>query len=61
MNYVMCQNTADNDIILALIIIAYRFRNIFFHGVKDIQVIEEQRENFENANAILKMVLNRFP
>lgn len=53
-------NTKEKDVILALLIIVYRFRNNLFHGVKDIQVIEEQSENFENANAILKLVLDKF-
>ncbi|MEO4005821.1 hypothetical protein [Flavobacterium sp. CAU 1735] len=52
-------NTNTWDIILALVIIVYRFRNNLFHGVKDIQVIDEQQTNFENANALLTLLLER--
>lgn len=53
-------NTDNNDIILALIIIVYRYRNNLFHGIKRIQEIDQQRENFENANGVLKTFLNHF-
>jgi len=53
-------NINEKEIILALIIIIFRFRNNLFHGVKDIQVIDEQRSNFENANEILKIIMENF-
>lgn len=53
-------NTKNNDIILALLIIVYRYRNNLFHGIKRIQEIDKQRENFENANGVLKTLLNHF-
>ena len=52
-------NVNPREIILALVIIVYRFRNNLFHGVKDIQVIDEQRDNFTNANALLRLLLDR--
>lgn len=53
-------NTNNNEIILALVIIVYRYRNNLFHGIKRIQEIDRQRENFENANGVLKTLLNHF-
>ena len=53
-------NTKNNDIILALLIIVYRYRNNLFHGIKRIQEIDKQRENFENANGVIKTLLNHF-
>lgn len=42
----------DNKIITILHII-YRFRNNLFHWEKKIEFIEDQKENFEYANAFL--------
>ncbi len=48
-----------NERILAMIIIVYRFRNNLFHGVKQMHLINEQRENFEIANDFLMTFLNK--
>ncbi len=48
------------NIVLTLSIIVYRFRNNLFHGIKEMQSIDQQRENFENANLILKGILSYF-
>lgn len=53
-------NTNNNDIILALIIIVYRYRNNLFHGLKNMQEIDQQKENFDNANNVLKIFLNYY-
>lgn len=45
---------------LAVTIIIYRFRNNLFHGLKDFRVIDEQNDNFDNANQFLKIVINKF-
>lgn len=42
----------------ALLIIAYRFRNNLFHGVKWNYGIQGQLDNFVNANLVLMAVLN---
>lgn len=56
---VLCDNlTTSRDIILALAIVVYRLRNNFFHGNKDIRVIDQQKENFINANSFLTTLLN---
>ncbi|MGM8362699.1 hypothetical protein ACSV4D_12360 [Flavobacterium sp. ARAG 55.4] len=52
-------NENVHDIILAMVIIVYRFRNNLFHGVKDIQVIDEQKDNFKNANELLQLLLEK--
>ncbi|SCW71995.1 hypothetical protein [Mucilaginibacter sp. NFR10] len=49
------------DIVLALTIIVYRLRNNLFHGEKDMRFIEGQVDNFEQANAFLKTLLNYYP
>jgi hypothetical protein len=54
------QTSTNHEIVLALIIIVYRFRNNLFHGIKDITVIDQQKENFDNANTFLKSLLGYF-
>lgn len=56
----LANNNTLQDMALAMSIIVYRFRNNFFHGIKDIQVINEQRTNFEQANSFLKSLLNYY-
>lgn len=51
---------STNDIVLASTIIVYRFRNNLFHGLKDIAVINLQRENFETANHFLQTILTYY-
>ena len=46
------------ELITVLLVIAYRYRNNLFHGVKDIPNIEGQKANFKNANKVLKQFLN---
>lgn len=48
------------QVVLALIIIVYRYRNNLFHGIKDIQLIDQQNENFEIANSFLTTLLDYF-
>lgn len=48
------------QVILALSIIIYRFRNNLFHGLKSIREIDQQNRNFENANDFLKTLLDYF-
>ena len=48
------------NIVLALSIIVYRFRNNLFHGLKQMEFINQQKENFENANLILITILRHF-
>lgn len=52
--------TEIRDILLAIVIIVYRFRNNLFHGLKDIQVIDQQHTNFETANSFLMTFLDQY-
>jgi hypothetical protein len=52
-------NENANDVLLAMIIMVYRFRNNLFHGEKDIQVIDQQKTNFKNANELLQLLLEK--
>lgn len=49
-----------SNIILALAIIVYRYRNNLFHGEKNFMLLNEQDENFRVANQILKSILTHF-
>lgn len=53
-------NNNSNDKILAITIIIYRFRNNLFHGLKEIQHIDQQNENFEMANSFLTTLIDNF-
>ncbi len=46
--------------VLALTIIIYRFRNNHFHGLKNFMQIDQQEENFRNANQVIKSILTHF-
>ena len=50
-------NQNDNDKLLVIGIIIYRFRNNLFHGLKDFRYLTEQVENFQNANRYLQILL----
>jgi hypothetical protein len=56
----LANNNTVQDMVLTLSIIVHRFRNNLFHGIKDIQVIHEQRTNFEQANSFLKTLLDYY-
>lgn len=49
-----------NDIILASVIIIYRYRNNLFHGLKDIRTINFQQDNFATANHFLQTLLRYY-
>ncbi|MCL2413643.1 MAG: hypothetical protein FWC94_00100 [Bacteroidales bacterium] len=55
------KQNCKNNIILASMIIIYRFRNNLFHGEKEMTAIDTQKENFETANRFLQTILNYFP
>jgi len=59
-NVLLETNNNSNDIILAIAIIVYRYRNNLFHGIKDIQQIDQQRDNFEIANNFLTTIIDNF-
>lgn len=54
-NYI--ETNTQYEIVLAISIIVYRFRNNLFHGVKNIQHIAQQEENFVTANGFLRTII----
>jgi hypothetical protein len=59
-NAVISGKDADPvHILQAALIIVFRYRNNFFHGLKWQYELKGQLENFSNANSILKKVLER--
>lgn len=48
-----------DSVLLVITIIIYRFRCNLFHGTKDIELINEQKENFEHANSFLMKILDQ--
>lgn len=59
-NVLVGTNIEISNIVLALTIVVYRYRNNLFHGLKQMQFIDQQKENFENANSILIKILRHF-
>jgi hypothetical protein len=49
--------TEAKDILLALLIIIFRLRNNFFHGIKSMHSIITQSDNFLHANRVLRRVI----
>lgn len=49
-----------NDVIMAIIIIIFRFRNNLFHGLKDLGLMDQQSDNFKNANDFLIKFMDRY-
>lgn len=47
------------EVAKALLIIALRYRNNLFHGLKWAMEMRDQRENFKNATAMLMYALDR--
>lgn len=56
-NVLLGNNVEISNIVIALTIIVYRYRNNLFHGLKQMKFIDQQQENFENANLILMAIL----
>ena len=50
-------NNDIQNIVSTLLIIVYRYRNNFFHGIKWEYNFAEQFENFQHANRILKKAI----
>ncbi|MDW5290987.1 hypothetical protein [Formosa sp. PL04] len=59
-NVLLGNEDVTSNIVLALTIIVYRFRNNLFHGLKNFMQINEQEENFKNANQVIKSILTHF-
>ncbi|QGZ35681.1 hypothetical protein [Stappia indica] len=52
------QNNEPRRVLAALLIIAYRLRNNFFHGEKAAYGYQGQLENFRHANAVLMQTMD---
>lgn len=57
-NVLLNQIQDNNSKILAIGIIVYRFRNNLFHGLKEINRLHDQVENFTYANRYLRLLIN---
>lgn len=55
LNYI--DTNTQYKVVLAISIIVYRFRNNLFHGVKNIQHIDQQEDNFVTANGFLRTII----
>jgi hypothetical protein len=51
-------HSSEDEVVKAVIIIAWRFRNHYFHGVKQFIDMEEQNRNFSEVNRALVALLN---
>jgi hypothetical protein len=49
--------TDPTSITTGLLIIAFRYRNNLFHGLKWAYALEDQLGNFQNANAVMKKAI----
>ena len=52
--------TAHEKVLLAMLIIIYRYRNNLFHGEKEIRDLPNQIDNFRNANQLLIVFLEKW-
>ena len=52
---------AVDDIVFALLIIIFRLRNNLFHGEKWVYKLDDQVDNFRNANQVLAKFLDLIP
>jgi hypothetical protein len=56
----MGNETAPEKILLAILIIVYRYRNNLFHGEKAIRDLPNQIDNFRNANQLLMVFMEKW-
>ncbi|RCH53628.1 hypothetical protein DJ568_16460 [Mucilaginibacter hurinus] len=53
LNVLLRKETEPKEILKAVLIIVYRYRNNLFHGEKNVAALNAQAANFEHANSIL--------
>ena len=51
---------APEKVLLAILIIVYRYRNNLFHGEKSIYDLPNQIDNFKNANQLLMVFMEKW-
>jgi hypothetical protein len=54
------QQVNEPNILLALLIIIYRYRNNLFHGEKSLHDLPGQKDNFRTANQLLMIFMERW-
>lgn len=52
--------TDPQSVLLAILIIVYRYRNNLFHGEKNIRDLPNQTDNFRNANQLLMVFMEKW-
>ena len=53
-------NPDIKQILEALLLIAFRLRNNLFHGIKEVERLYEQNENFSKINQMLLIVIENY-
>jgi hypothetical protein len=54
------ENIKPSDQLIACLVIVYRFRNNFFHGLKWAYGLRNQLDNFTHASTLLAECMKRF-
>lgn len=57
-NVLLRETNNTSKIVTALLIIVYRYRNNFFHGIKWEYGFEDQLDNFRQSNNLLKFIMD---
>jgi hypothetical protein len=52
--------TSSEKVLLAILIIVFRYRNNLFHGEKSIYKLQNQIDNFRNANQFLMLFMEKW-
>ena len=51
---------SPEKVLLAILMIVYRYRNNLFHGEKSIRDLPNQIDNFRNANQLLMVFMEKW-
>ena len=54
------RETRECEVLQALLLIAYRYRNNLFHGVKSLPDLPSQNSNFQNANRLIMIFMDQW-
>lgn len=52
-------NPSNQEKLQALLYIAFRLRNNLFHGIKEVEKLYEQNENFKQINSLLMAIIEQ--
>lgn len=53
------EETTNQEKLQSLLYIAFRLRNNLFHGIKDVEKLYEQNENFKQINSLLMAIIEQ--